>query len=225
MKTMRLSLSAAEIATSFKFYQSEKKIILLWQNLLGKRIKVPALVFDINAANEIRFLSVGQTIPFSLDLPLYIYGEYKTLLFKTNIKSIQAGELTVSMPKMVRFAEFRNIKRYDISSLKNCLVSLKKKTTDESNEFTYKLNDISENGLSFLMGNENPVKVGDMVQITQIQTDQISYNLNGKIIHVSPVLNSQGVMDVKMIKVGVKFQEKFKLKDLNLFKKVIKEMA
>lgn len=224
MKTMRLSVSSSEIVTSFKYYQLEKKTLLLWQNTQGTRAKVPALAFEITPSNEIRFLSVGQTFPFAMDLPLYIYGEHKTLLFKANIKAMQGGELTVNMPKMIRFAELRAIKRFDISSLKNCLVSMKKISTNDLNEFTYKLTDISEDGLSFLMGNDNPLKIGETIQITQVQTDKISYNLNGKIVHVSPVLNSQGVMDVKMIKVGVKFQDKFKLKDLNLYKKAIKEM-
>lgn len=221
---MRLSVAQQEIAASFKFYQSQKKTILLWQNIQGKRIKVPALIFDINGVNEVRFLSIGQIIPFKTDAPVYIYGEHKTLLFKTSIKSIQGGELTVGMPRMVRFEELRNIRRFDISSLKNCLVTMRKQNTSESNDFTYKLHDISENGLSFLMGNESHLKTGDAVQITQLQTDQISYPLNGIIVHVSPSLNSQGVMDVKMAKVGLKFKEKLKLKDLTIYKKVIKEM-
>lgn len=224
MKTMRLSLAMQEIISSFKFYQAEKKTILLWQNIQGRRIKVPALVFVVSDTNEIRFLSVGQTIPFSPDNSLYIYGEHKTLIFKASIKSIQGGELTISVPKMVRFEELRNIKRFDISSVKNCLVTLRKSNASVTNEFTYKLSDISESGLSFLMGNDSQLKTGDLVQITQVQTDQIAYNLNGKIVHISPIRNSQGVMDVNMTKVGVKFQDKFKLKDLAIFKKVIKDM-
>lgn len=223
MKTMRLSVAMQEILASFKQYQFEKKTLLLWQNIQGRRVKVPAIVFEITATNDLRFLSVGQTIPFSLDLPLYIYGEHKTLLFKTSVKTMQGGELSVSMPRMVRFEEMRTIKRYDISSVKNCLVTMKRKNSNEENEFIYKLNDISDAGLSFLMGQDSPLKAGDNIRITHVQSDQIFYNLNGKIVHVSPIYN-QGVVDVKLTKVGVKFEDKFRLKDLTIFKKVIKEM-
>lgn len=222
---MRVSVSSHEIVTIFKYYQKEKKAITLWQNINGARTKVQAIVFELNEKNDIRFLSLGQNMPFRPEFPLYIYGEHKNLLFKTTMKSQVAGDLWVPLPKMVRFEEMRKIKRFDLADLTNCLVTLRKHLDVHQNkDYSFKINDLSSEGMSFLMGQDATLKVGDVVQINQVQNDQLSYTLNGEIVHVSSKVNSQGIMDVKLMKVGVRFKHKLRIKDLYIYKKVIKDL-
>lgn len=222
---MRVSVTTYEILSAFRFYQTQKKALTLWQNINGERVKVQAIVFEFSAKQEIRFLSLGKVMPFKPDFPLYIYGEHKSLVFKTSAKSIIAGELWVSLPRLVRFEEMRKIKRFDLSELKNCEVSFSKQlASTEKKDFTHKINDLSEEGLSFLMGQDSTLKLGDNIQITRVQNDQIHYNLNGKIVHISPKMNGQGLIDIKLNKVGVKFAQKLKIKDLYIYKKVIKDL-
>lgn len=225
-KTMRVSVTAYEILSVFQYYQKERKALTLWQNIQGTRVKAEAIVFEASPKNDIKLLALGQEMPFRADLPLYIYGEHKTLLFKTTIKTKSGGELLVPLPKMVRFAEMRKIKRYDLSEIKNCQVGLRKHLdVQENKDYNFKINDLSDAGMSFLIGQEHNFKAGDVVQVNQIQNDNLTYTLNADIVHVSPLVSAQGIMDVKLKKVGVRFRSKLRLKDLYIYKKVIKDLT
>lgn len=225
MKNMRVSITATEILSIFQFYHRERKALTIWQNIKGTRIKVSAIVFEFSAKNEVRFLSLGKEMPFQPDSPLYIYGEHKTLVFKTTARSIIAGELWVPLPKIVRFEEMRKIKRFDLVDLKSCEVGFTKQMdVENSKNFSCKINDLSEAGISFLISKDSPLLVGDDLRITQVQNDQIHYNLSGKIVHISPRVNSAGLIDIKLTKVGVQFKQKLRIKDLYIYKKVIKDL-
>lgn len=225
MKTMRVSVTAQEILTVFKYYHQNRKALTVWQNINGTRTKVEAIVFEYTDKGDIRFLSLGREMPFKPEYPLYIYGEHKTLLFKTTAKSMIAGELWVPLPKMVRFEEMRKIKRFNLSELKNCMVTVRKHLDASPNkDYSFQINDLSSDGMSFFMGQDHSLKIGDVLQINQIQNDQLSYTLNGEIVHTSPKINSQGIMDIKLMKVGVRFRYKLRIKDLYIYKKVIKDL-
>jgi hypothetical protein len=214
------------IATLLKEIQDLKEEMTLWQqSALGRIIHRAYIIqiqngqFTVESPFEIFNGFVGKEA-------LYLHTEYKQITFKVAHFVFDKNKLVLPFPKEVRAKELRKIPRIVLSQEFTTpeLAFFKNKAFDAGTiEFSFKLHDISEFGLAFIIprGSLTKVSKGDELYFDHLGEHKLGKTVKGKIMHISPMLEGDSFSS-QYYKVGVQFDQVISLENLSFLKPYLK---
>lgn len=150
------------------------------------------------------------------------------LFFRTNIKKVSDGSLSIPIPKLLNFTNTRNKKRNDISTEYRIKFTGNKTTSyEEVFKFTGNILDFHFTGMAVHLSNQyiSQINIGDKIEITKINSENLKAPAVAEVRYITK--EKVLVNNVKQIyfKVGLFIKEKLPAEIIFSLNKYINKKA
>jgi hypothetical protein len=144
---LRFENNLNSIASLMREMQVHKTSLTLWQNQTGNRILSQAFIKHLDSNHNVITLNPFKKnfLSFKPDDLIFCHTEFKSIVFKTSIKTLDANLLNCSIPESLRLLELRTEPRVNFGLEFN-----PPEIMTENND-VFRLFDLSPSGASFII--------------------------------------------------------------------------
>lgn len=216
-----------EIIGTFKAFKTVKSKLWAWQQKTNEKGLRPVHFIRVQKVDPIKKIIIfcpinADEFKFFKDEEIFIFSSDKGMAFKTPIRTMQAGILSVAMPKRLNFLSADFLAKIEIVEKDNEEINLHKRQAprkqakgdqiiglkklsvsgEEIKEGFYYLYDISAGGMGFKIEDPAEFEVGERVCLYSIDGNNLPKKIYGIVMSVRQMEEKKA----HVFKVGVKFE-------------------
>jgi hypothetical protein len=207
---LRFENNLNSIASLMREMQVHKTSLTLWQNQSGNRILSQAFIKNLDSNHNVITLNPFKKnfLSFKSDDLIFCHTEFKSIVFKTSIKTLDANLLNCSIPESLRLLELRTEPRVNFGLEFN-----PPEIMTENND-VFRLFDLSPKGACFIIPRSLLGKffIDDRLHLMPMAMQEVEQFHEAKIKHISPYY--QGPRNThQYFRIGVQFKVPVQVQD------------